>query len=64
MDVDDLIGSAEARKILQVDKSTLSRWVAAGTVTPIKRFAGRTGAMIFRRGDIEKLAAVRAAQHG
>lgn len=60
--MDDVIGSSEATQILNVDKSTLSRWVASGLISPLKQFPGRTGAMVFRRADVEKLAAERAAQ--
>jgi len=48
----DLIGSAEACTILEVDKATLSRWVAAGTLKPAHKLPGRNGAYLFHRADI------------
>lgn len=54
----DLIGTSEACELLAVDKSTLSRWVKFGTVTPAKRLSER-GPMLFDRDVIERLAAER-----
>lgn len=54
----DLIGSTEALGILEIDRSTLSRWVAAGRLTPAARLSG--GAFVFRKADVESLAAERA----
>lgn len=52
---DDLIDSGEAIEILGVYRSTLTRWVAAGRVTPVKRVGGPDGPMVFRAGDIRAL---------
>jgi len=52
----DLIGSAEACTILHVDRSTLSRWVAAGRLAPVHRLPGATGALLFSRAEVEALA--------
>ena len=58
----DLIGSAEACELLgDIDRSTLSRWVALGKIKPVKRLPGATGAMLFKRRDVERLARERAA---
>lgn len=51
------IGSREACQILGVDKSTLSRWVAAGRLTPIMRGTSKNGAMFFNRADVDALLA-------
>ena len=51
----DVIGSREACQILQIDKSTLSRWVSAGKVNPLVKMPARNGAMVFARADIEAL---------
>lgn len=56
----DLIGSTESCRILSIDKATLSRWVTAGNIIPAHRLPGKNGAMLFRRRDIERLAAKRA----
>lgn len=52
----DLIGSAEAAKILEVDRSTFLRWAAAGKITPAVAGNGRTGEKFFNRSDVEALA--------
>ena len=49
------IGSREACQILFIDKSTLSRWVLMGRITPIHQNPGKNGAMIFARNDVEAL---------
>jgi predicted site-specific integrase-resolvase len=52
------IGTKEACRYLDVDKSTLTRWVAKGVLTPAFRASNAANsAMIFRREDIEALAA-------
>ena len=48
----DLVGSAEVCEKAGIDRSTLSRHVAAGKITPIHRLGGRTGAMLFDRKDV------------
>ena len=51
------IGSAEAALLLHVDRSTLIRWVAAGKLTPSLRVSDTpTGAHLFERTDVERLA--------
>ena len=62
MSTPDLIGSREACQILQIDKSTLSRWVAGETLMPAMRLSTTdNGAFLFRRKDVERLAAERAS---
>ena len=52
-----IIGSAEACRILGIDRSTLTRWAAAGRVQPLERLCeGRTGAFVWDREVIEALA--------
>lgn len=52
----DLISMKEACRILDKDKATLGRWVAAGKVTPVYKGEGRNGILLFNRPDIEALA--------
>ncbi|MDP9394382.1 MAG: helix-turn-helix domain-containing protein [Actinomycetota bacterium] len=52
---DDLIGSAVACDLLNIDRSTLSRWVSAGKLAPALRLPGATGAFLFKREDVEAL---------
>lgn len=54
-----MIGSREACQILGVDKSTLSRWVSAGRISPAGKLPGRNGALFFRPSDVNALAAAR-----
>jgi predicted site-specific integrase-resolvase len=53
----DLIGTTEAVDILKVDKATITRWVAAGKLTPVTKLPRKNGAFIFNRADVEALAA-------
>lgn len=57
----DLIGSVDACDLLHIDRSTLSRWVALGKLTPAMRLPGARGAFLFRRDDIEAMARETAA---
>jgi predicted site-specific integrase-resolvase len=52
----DLIGSIEAASILNVDRATFNRWVARGDVPVEVKFPGATGARMFRRIDVERVA--------
>lgn len=51
------IGSTEAAKILDIDKSTLTRWVHAGRLPLAGRASDKpNGALFFKRSDVEALA--------
>ena len=50
-----MIGSADVCKRLKIDRSTLSRWVALGRISPAMRLPGPTGAMLFHPQDVEAL---------
>ncbi len=52
---DEEIVAAEACQILERDRATLLRWVALDRVKATRKLPGRTGAFLFRRGDIEAL---------
>lgn len=54
----ELIGSGDACKILGIDRSTLTRWVRSGRITPAGKLGNRsrTGAFVFWRTDIETVA--------
>lgn len=58
----DLIGSAEAARLLHIDRSVLTRSVQAGTVPLRARL--ESGVLVFERERIERLAAERAAAKG
>lgn len=50
-----LIGSAQAAKLLGIDRATFNRWVAAGRITPAVQFPGIRGARLFTVEAVEKL---------
>jgi predicted site-specific integrase-resolvase len=53
----EVIGSREVCRILQINKSTLTRWVASGRITPAGRLGeGRTCAYVFNRAEVEAMA--------
>lgn len=49
----DLITSREACAILAINRSTLTRRVAAGKLEPTVRVPGYRGSFLFDRSDIE-----------
>lgn len=51
-----LIGSAEASELLHIDRSTVSRWVKSGKLTPAVKGSGIRGEVFFRREDVEAIA--------
>ena len=56
----DIIGSKEACTILDIDRATLTRWVAAKKIIPAGKLPTPNGAFLFHRADIEALAQARA----
>jgi hypothetical protein len=62
----DEITSAEALAILGYrNRTTITKYVAIGKLTPSRRLPGKTGAFLFWRRDVERLrdeqASVRAS---
>lgn len=53
---DQLLGSAEAARCIGVERSTLTRWIATGRITPAHKMPGRTGAVLFTRDEVERVA--------
>lgn len=51
--MEDLIRAKEAANILGVNRSTLTRWVAAGVIEPAIKAPGYKGILLFNRADIE-----------
>ena len=56
-----LIGTRQAAEILGVPRTTLASRLAAGTIAPAIKLPGRTGAYLFDRAYIERLANERRA---
>lgn len=57
-----LLSTVEAADRLQVERSTLSRWVQLGRITPAMKLPGRTGSFLFDADEIDRVAAERAAE--
>lgn len=59
----DLLTSAQACALLGVNRSTLSRWAAREPqrIEPAIKHGGLRGPYLFRRADVERLAAQRSA---
>lgn len=52
---------AESAAILRVDRKTILRLIAAGRLSPTRKLPTRTGAYLFDRADVERIAAERKA---
>lgn len=57
-----LIPTAEAAQILRVDVRTVHRMADDGRLTPALKIPGRTGALLFERAGVERLAEARRAE--
>ena len=57
----DWIGSAEVARKLKISQVTVARWVASGQIEPVHKLPGKNGAYLFRRADVDALAAERAS---
>lgn len=51
----EVIGTAEAAAALNVDRTTLTRWIARGKVKPYVQGTGRTGEFLFLPSEIERV---------
>ena len=52
-----LIGAAEAcSRLGGIDRSTLSRWVAAGRIAPAIKAPGARGAFLVHPSEVDRLA--------
>lgn len=56
-----LLRSSEVCEALNIDRSTLSRWVAAGRIQPAMKLDGLRGAFLFDRAEVERVKAGAAA---
>jgi predicted site-specific integrase-resolvase len=56
-DTDELIGTSDACRILDIHPATLGRWVASGKLRPASKLPKKNGAYIFERSEIERVAA-------
>lgn len=51
----DLLSTVEAAEIIGVERSTLSRWIDAGRITPALKLPGINGAHLFARSEVERV---------
>jgi predicted site-specific integrase-resolvase len=58
----DLLGTTEAARIIDVDKATLTRWVAAGRVEAAVKLPKKNGAYLFTRSEVQRMADEVAAE--
>lgn len=50
-----LLSTAEAVAKLNIDRSTLTRWVAAGRIKPAHKLPGLRGAYLFDPTEVQRL---------
>lgn len=60
------IGTTEAARRCEVDRTTFFRWVQLGQITPIHKLEGRTGALLFDPDEVDAFAHEKALRkkHG
>ena len=58
----NLLRSAEVCARLNIDRSTLTRWVASGKISPAYKLEGLRGAYLFAPADVDRIASTRS-QH-
>lgn len=61
MNPTDLLPSAAVCEELDINRSTLSRWVSAGLITPAIKMDGLRGPMLFHPSEVERIKADRIA---
>jgi len=61
MAIETLLNSAEASEELGIDRSTLSRWVAAGRIAPATKLPGIRGPFLFTRAEVQRVKEAVAA---
>lgn len=57
-----LVGSKEACRLLDINRSTITRWVASGRLVPFAKVPGTTGGFLFALSDVEALATARTTR--
>lgn len=57
----DLMATVEVAESLGCERSTLSRWVKEGRITPAMRLPGPTGAFLFHPAEVERVRLTEAA---
>lgn len=52
-----LLSTTEAVERLNIDRSTLTRWVASGRIKPAHKLPGLRGAYLFDEAEVERVKA-------
>lgn len=60
-DLQTLIGTAAVARRLDIDKTTVTRMVADGRLTPVAKLPAKNGAFLFDAIAVEQLASTMAA---
>lgn len=55
MPADELLATIEVAQSLRLERSTLSRWVKEGRITPAMRLPGVNGAFLFHPAEVERV---------
>lgn len=51
----EFLPSVDVCRDLNIDRSTLTRWVQAGRIVPVGKLPGRTGAYLFAPAEVARL---------
>lgn len=57
-----LIGITDIAKRMDVDRTTVFRWVQLGKITAAQKMSGDTGALLFEPDEVERFIAAREAE--
>lgn len=53
--VSQIIGADEAAEILGLERSTFTKRITHGQITPLKKLRGKRGAYLFDRDEIQQI---------
>lgn len=59
MATEELITTSQICETLDIERSTLTRWVARGIAVPAQKLPGPNGAYLFQPAEAERLAQLR-----
>jgi excisionase family DNA binding protein len=61
VELGDEITVAEAAVLINVDRSTINRWITRGRLTPTRKLPGRTGTTLVSSADVLALVSLDVA---
>jgi DNA-binding transcriptional MerR regulator len=59
---DELLSTKTVADMLKTTVTTINRWAIEGRIKPAGKVPTRTGARLYRRSEVERVIAVRAAE--